>query len=474
MSSSLPARIAQRHHALGRLIWDVNVDRLAWWQARAIGALRITLAVFRDFLSGQLSLRATSLVFTTLLSLVPLLAVAFSVLKGFGVHNQLEPALLNFLAPLGDKGVEITNRIIGFVENVKAGVIGSLGLGLLFYTIISLMHKIERAFNYTWHVHEHRSISERFGDYLSVIIVGPVLVFSSMGLTAAVVGSGVVTGLSQIQPFGWLIGVASRTLPYVLVVAAFTLIYVFMPNTRVRVRSALVGGVVAGVLWQSAGVLFATFVAQSPNYAAIYSAFATLIVFMFWLYVSWLILLIGASIAFYHQHPEYLAPGSGVMRLSDRLKVKLALMITALIGDHFYRGRPAWDVRALARHLALPVEIVKPVLEALESADLIARTDDDPPAFVPGRPFEATPLKQAVDAVRQAGEGPRLNPARMPAVAGIERLMAELDTATERALDGYTLKDIALSVCELGDDDATAQPGAAAGPEAVHRLEGTF
>jgi len=455
MSHGLPSLIAAHRRRLRAWIWDADVERLPGWQARLIGGLRITLAVIRDFLSGQLSLRATSLVFTTLLSLVPLLAVAFSVLKAFGVHNQLEPALLNFLSPLGDKGAEITARIIGFVENVKAGVIGSLGLGLLFYTVISLMHKIEQAFNYTWHVHEHRSISERFGDYLSVIIVGPVLVFSSMGLTAAIVGSEAVSGLAQIQPFGWLIGLAGRMLPYVMVVAAFTLIYVFMPNTRVRVGSALVGALVAGVLWQSAGLLFATFVAQSPKYAAVYSAFATLIVFMFWLYVSWLILLVGASIAFYHQHPEYLTPESGVVRLSNRLKVKLALMVMALIGDHFYRDRPAWTLHDLARHLSLPVEAVETVLGALEAAGLVRRTGDDPPAFLPGRPFETTPVKQAVDAVRRAGEGPRLNPARMPAVPGIEQMMTALEAATEQALKGQTLKDLALSL-EAGDEDGAA------------------
>ena len=162
-----------------KAVWDKSDTQTSTIQEKFISSLRISHLIIRDLIEGMLNLRAMSLVYTTILALVPLLAVSFSVLKGFGVHNQIEPLLLNFLLPLGDQGIEISAKIIGFVENTKAGVLGSLGLALLLYTVISLLQKIEQSFNYTWHVVELRSIGKRFSDYLTVVMVGPVLLFSA-------------------------------------------------------------------------------------------------------------------------------------------------------------------------------------------------------------------------------------------------------------------------------------------------------
>ena len=296
-------------------VWQADLMQLPRWHAAAVGGLRISWAVLRDFAEGQISLRAMSLVYTTLLSMVPLLAISFSVLKGFNQQYEIESFLLELLAPLGNTGIDIASRISGFVENIKAGVLGSIGLGLLVYTVISLMQKIERVFNFIWHVPRQRPFAQRFSGYLSVIMIGPVLVFSSLGITASLTSTSVVVALTSIEPFGTLIRFAGTLLPYLLVVGAFTFIYLIMPNTRVRVSAAFVGAAVAGLLWNTAGWAFASFVVSSTQYTAIYSAFAALIIFMIWLYVSWLILLIGANIAFYYQHPEYLMPQRGGLQL---------------------------------------------------------------------------------------------------------------------------------------------------------------
>lgn len=169
-----PGRSRRRSHAL--------LVRLA----------RVAIVLVRDLAQGQLTLRSMGLVYTTLLSIVPLLAISFSVLKAFGVYNQIRPALLTFLEPLGDKGVEVTARIVQFIENVNVGVLGSAGLALLVYTAVSLMQKIEEAFNFIWHVGSQRGIGARFSRYLSAMLIGPVLVFSAIGITAAVTSIGLV------------------------------------------------------------------------------------------------------------------------------------------------------------------------------------------------------------------------------------------------------------------------------------------
>lgn len=429
---------------LRAMIWKSDLAAMSAPKARCIRLLQVTYAVGRDLADGQLNLRAMSLVYTTILSLVPLLAISFSVLKGFGVHNQLEPMLLGVLEPLGDKGFEITEKIIGFVENVKVGVLGSLGLMLLVYTVVSLMQKIERAFNYTWHVSAERPFAQRFSDYLSVVLIGPILVFTSMGISASLGTNAVTQRLADIEPFGTLIGWLGVLVPYLLTVAAFAFIYSFIPNTKVKLKSAVVGALVSGVLWKGAGWAFKTFILTSVKYTAIYSAFATLIMFMIWLYLGWLILLVGASIAFYHQKPEYLGAGRGPLRLSNRVKEKLAILVSELIGANYYSGREPWTLDALSTRLRAPMDATGLVLSALENRGLLKKTGDDPPAYLPGRPPETTMVKEVIDAVRIADETAQLNPDQLPTSAAAEQVFGKIDRALSDGLENRTLKDLAL------------------------------
>ncbi|MDX5333606.1 MAG: YihY family inner membrane protein [Gammaproteobacteria bacterium] len=435
-------------------LWSIRLDHLPWWQAWPLAALRTVVVVGRDLADGQLNLRAMSLVYTTLLSLVPMLAVSFSVLKAFGVHNQIEPFLQEFLAPLGPRSVEIVQHVIGFVENMKVGVLGAIGIGFLIYTAIALMQKIETALNYTWHVKKLRPLSQRFSNYLSVILVGPVLVFSALGMTASIMGTDLVLTLSQIEPFGTLIQFATRLLPYALVILAFTFIYVFIPNTRVSVGAALVGGVVAGILWQTTGWVFASFVVSSAKYTAIYSAFASLVMFMLWLYLTWLILLVGASIAFYAQYPNYLTLSRAEMRLSGRVRERVALHIMHLVGRSHYEQGPRWSGAALAEALRLPMELVDPVLETLEDAGLLVENCDEEPVYLPGRPLDTTTVDEVLRAVRCAGETRSFNPGKLPAEARVDAVIQGLETACDQALAGQTLKTLALGT-DAGEGGGT-------------------
>ena len=169
---------------------------------------------------------------------MPLLALSFSVLKAFGVHNQIQPMLLTFLEPLGEKGEEVASNITSFIQNMNVGVLGALGLALLLYTAISLMQKIEESLNYIWHVPRPRSLGDRFSRYLSVLMVGPILVFAALGITATVVNIETVRGRLAIEMLGPLVQTFSRLMPYLLVIAAFTFIYMFIPNARVRLLPA--------------------------------------------------------------------------------------------------------------------------------------------------------------------------------------------------------------------------------------------
>lgn len=415
-------------------LWRVDPDSMDWPRRLGLRAAQTTVCIIRDLADGQVTLRAMSLVYTTLLSLVPLLAVSFSVLKAFGAHNQIEPFLQQLLLPLGPKGEEITQRVIEFVDNTKVGVLGAFGLAFLLYTVVALIQKIERAFNETWHVKNDRPLARRFSDYLSVVLIGPVLVFSALGITASLTSNAVVDYLAGIEPFGTMINAVGRMIPYFLIVAAFVFIYIFVPNTRVRFRPALIGAAVAGVLWATLGWGFAAFIASSGKYTAIYSAFATLLFFMIWLYLAWMILLVGASVAFYVQNPAFMGRERGRPRLSNRLREQLGIAVMDRLARAFRVGHPPPGTNEIAASLRAPPEPVGEVLGGLESAGLVRRAVGDPPGWLPARPLEAIGAAQVLDAMRSAGEDKRLTAVGLDRMPAVRRVFERLDEASQDSL----------------------------------------
>jgi membrane protein len=434
--------------ALLQILWPEEIESFPGWKVLISRTLQVTFSVTRDFLDGQLTLRAMSLVYTTLLSMVPLLALTFSVLKGFGVHNQLEPALLSTLSALGDKGEEITRQIVSFVENIKVGVLGSLGLGMLIYTVVSLLYKIEKSFNYTWHIARPRAMGQRFSEYLSVVLVGPLLIFSALGMTASLMSSTVVQTLSNIPVLGLVVASIGSLIPFALVIIAFTFVYIFMPNTKVRIGPALIGGTVAGITWEASGWMFGNFVVNSANYTAVYSGFAILIIFMIWLFVSWLILLLGSSIAFYCQHPEHLGTRRGQPELSAQMTEKLSLLVMFFIGRHYYHNESSWNLEELSHWLGVPLNVADAVLNRLHDHQLILHTSEASSPYVPSHDMETLQLKQIFDAVRSGDEGSGVMPWKLPTEPVVDQMIQETDEAINRAMHQQTLKEMVLSGIE--------------------------
>ncbi|MGZ8245275.1 YhjD/YihY/BrkB family envelope integrity protein, partial [Methylomagnum sp.] len=393
-----------------------------------------------DVTDGGLDLRATSLVYTTLLSLAPLLAVSFSVLKAFGAHNQMRPLLLQMVAPLGPQGAELTDRLIGFVNNLEVGVLGFTGFALLFWTVLSLLQKIEDSFNHIWRVQKSRSLRRRFSEYLSVLMVGPVLVFSALGLMASMTSHGIVQAIIALEPFGTLYFWLGKLLPTLFISIAFAFLYAFLPNTLVSLRAALTGGIAAGVAWRLTGGLFAEFVAGSTQYAAIYSSFAILIVFMIWLYVSWLILLLGVDVSFYAQHPRYLRMARRETQFGQARFRRVGLWIMALLAERFWRGEPPWTLAELTARLDLPDLAIADALERLRERGLVLPVEGSESAWVPAR----EPCVLMVADILAALEAEPGDDTGQPA-APVDGLLERLNGARNEALGEMSLKALVES-----------------------------
>lgn len=428
--------------AIDALIWHNGGQHarrirrfFTWWA-------RIAVMITRDLVQGDLTLRAMSLVYTTLLSLVPLLAFSFSILKAFGVHNRIEPLVYGFLEPLGPSGREIGDTLMKFVDNVKAGVLGSIGLALLVYTIISLVQKVEAGFNRIWHVKTPRTVTQRFSDYLSVILVGPLLVVSAFGITATIANHSVVQHLVSMAPFGKLVVLTAKLVPYLLVVTAFTFINIFVPNCRVRFRSALVGGILGGVSWEWAGWAFARLTATSTQYTAIYSGFAILIFFMLWIYLSWVILLVGTDIAFYHQNPQYIRRRRVSGPVLTRTREQLALLLMYLIGHNYLKNGKPRSLEELAHRTHAPVDTVADVIQQLEQANIVLHSDSPRSGYVLARDADAIRAVDIIAAIRSTTVKSGYQPHELAPVPAVTRVMNALEESIQRELGQQTLRQL--------------------------------
>jgi membrane protein len=422
-------------------------DRVLWGDTlktyglpgKAIRAvLRNLYAVLRDMFAGQLTLRAMSLVYTTLLSVVPLIAFSFAVLKGFGVDELLEDEMYVVLEPLGEKGREITDNIMRLVKNVNGGLLGGLSLAFFIYTAISMVQKVEEAFNYAWYVSKPRNFARRFTEYVFVLTIGPLAIVLALGMIGSLQDESFVKYLLDNQIVGPLFVVTSKVAPFLIVTGAFAFLYWFMPNTRVRVGSALVGGVAGGFLWATLGVVVATVIVNSARTMTVYGGFAIAIIALIWLYLNWLVLLVGAQLAFYHQNPAYLRIGRREPQLSSSMRERLALNVMLLVGLAFRNPESTITVTEISDRLRVPSITLEPIIAGLEEHGLLTSTETE--ELVPGRDTTRILLMEILAVARDFGETGSIS--RPQWSAAIEEIGTHLDASVASTVANRTLSDL--------------------------------
>jgi len=426
--------------------WLDRIEELLFTDSRSMAGppgfilrlLRYPSALLRDWLSGELNMRAMSLVYTTLLSLVPLMAFSFSILKGLGARGDLELILFEFFRPMGEAATQLTTRVMGFVENMRGGVLGSLGLAFLIYTVITTIEKVEASFNFVWRVERPRSWARRLSEYISVMIVGPILMVAALGLLASAENTSIAQWLQNGANLGPAFGILAKLGPYVIVTAVFTFLYSFIPNTRVKFLPAVIGGVTAGVLWALVGRLFAAFIAYSSQMMAIYTGFAIVLTALIWIYLNWLILLIGVQLSFYVQCPQYLRHGHEPLDLTGSMRERLGLSVMQIIGRDYAVGKVYWTNNRLSAELDVPSAALSPILECLEAAGLIVATENE--EWLPARTMEGIQLMDILAAMRSSRPGRTAVTAH--ATPAADELMRALDDSVRDRLGSRTLKDL--------------------------------
>jgi membrane protein len=400
--------------------------------------VRYPAALIRDWLRGDISARAMSLAYTTLLSIVPLLVFSFSILKGLGARGDLKFILDQFFRPMGAAAAQLTENVMQFVANMRGDLLGSIGLAFLVYTVVTTIQKVEANFNFIWRVERPRSFARRFTEYLSVMVLGPILLAIALGLLGSAERSPFAEWLYAFAPLAWTLSVAGQIMSYVVVSIIFTFMYAFIPNTKVAFRAALIGGITSGIIWALVGKIFTAFIVFSSSLVAVYTGFAIVLTTLIWVYLSWLILFIGAQLAFYVQFPQYLRHGQESIELSGRDREQVALSVMYLIGRDYGTGKTYWTVQALAVELDIPSMVVAPIVDCLEEAGLIVATEQE--QFVPGRDPAGIALSEIFDAVR-ALHGGRLAIAIRDLGPPVAMLNA-IESAMRQPLQSESLKDL--------------------------------
>jgi membrane protein len=374
LKSKLHNRIARSNQYLKADIWRFRADKLDPPRLFWVTQLRVVLLAGRRFMEDRCDLRASALTFYTLLSIVPVVAMAFGVAKGFGLEKMMETQLLAKL----EGQPEVAARILEFartlLENTKGGAIAGVGVVLLFWSVIKVLGNIESSFNDIWGIKKSRTLGRKLTDYLSVVMICPVLLIIASSATV-ILTTQITSMVEQLSFLGHAAGVIIfllKLFPYTVIWALFTFMYVYMPNTKVQLKSGLWGGMVAGTVYQVAQFAYIKFQIGVSSYGAIYGSFAALPLFLVWLQLSWLIVLFGAEVSFARQNVAAYEFEADCSKLSHSFKRMVALVIAHHCVKAFLDARMAPSGEEISLEHEIPIRLVRSTLFELTEAKILS------------------------------------------------------------------------------------------------------
>ena len=430
-------------------IWNLDFRKLSPLKTFLIKQAQLIIHVVKRFQKDRLMVRASALVYATLLSIVPLLAVMFSLLKGFGYHNELEPFLSRFLQPLGDQAIQtIVPWLVNFLDNASIAALGAIGFLFFLLSSISIVNNMERAFNDLWKVKKTRNFYRRIGDYLSVLVIGPVLALAVIAVTASLQNYKLIRALNEIPVVEIL---ANRAAPVITSWIVFCFLYTFIPNTKVRFISALYGAVIAGTLWQLMNTVFAEFIVtsyQSGAKAALYASFAVFPLFLVWLFFSWTVVLLGSEISYVHQNLDKVSWEEQTKSISWHLEERIALKIMLVVSQKFCRNEKAPSLRDLSEYLRIPRHAVGSVLSVLLDLDLVNVIGRGEERFTPARCLEGLSLREILMRLRTRGIADQRDQTDDAITRLVDEIQNEYDVALKQAFEETSLRELLDRISE--------------------------
>lgn len=425
-------------------IWLLHEQKLPLFKAAITKSLKIVILSVQGFNQDLCPLRASALTLYSLLSIVPVIAMLFGIAKGFGFETMLEQRLIEQAPERDTLVVQLISFAQNLLESTKGGVIAGIGIVVLFWTIISVIGNIEESFNHIWKISNGRSLSRKFSDYLSLMLLAPVILIASGSITVLL--NTEITWLITIihlPALGtWLVIKALALLPLVLMIGLFAFTFIFMPNHKINYRAGIIAGVVTGVMYHLLQWTYLSLQIGVSSYNAIYGSFAALPLFVVWLQTGWMIVLFGCELAFFLQNYEIYRNNNRFSDLSFSLQKVIALQTTHLIIKNFIQLNNPLTAGEIATRLVIPIAFIQPVLSKLIASHIIVEfknQDEDDEVYQPAVDINILTISYVINALEQCGQnhlpGIDQEPVFMNAVSNFKELM-------EASEQNRLLKDI--------------------------------
>ncbi len=400
--------IAKVKHFFNDTLWEPIGDDFPKWKAVAFQQMRLLFLAGKGFSEDKLQMRASALTYYSMLSVVPVLAMAFGVAKGFGLEENLKKVVLE----KGGANQIVWERIFEFVESTLAstqgGLIAGVGMVILMWSVIKLLNVIEMSLNDIWGIDKGRTIARKFTDYLSVFMVGPIIVILSSSVTVYLktVFNQLAENSDVLSQIGPVVSLLLGLSPYLLIWLLFGLIFSLMPNTRVPFKAALYGAMISGTIFQWWEVAYISTQVGVSRYNAIYGSFAALPLFLIWLQTSWLIVFFGSELAFAKAHLRNYIYERQSRNLSQRFRLKISVLVIYEIYKDYKGAITQRSEEELSEKLHLPIVSVRDALQTLVSAGFLAPIDDDTKAihrYLPTKDLSKVYLLELIESIQALG-----------------------------------------------------------------------
>jgi membrane protein len=363
--------------ALGKIkqandyIWNTSISDISRGKSFLIRQLRIIVLAARGFMKDRVQLRASALTLYTMLSIIPFAAIAFGVAKGFALDQKLQELLIKEFQNQPEVLTWILDQAGNAMQATRGGYIAGVGLIILVWSVISLLDQIESSFNHIWQIQVSRPWLRKFTDYIAILLIAPVVLVLSSSLTVFVT-SELYSNTESIRFIRPIIGFLIKIGPYVLTWIGLTILFIIMPNTKVKFIPAFVSGVITGTILQLLQWLYIDLQFGISKLSAIYGSFAAIPLFIIWVQASWIILLLGAELAFANQNVTRFEFEYQSLNVSQHQKKALSLMIMKTIVNNFTMGEKALSSEGLSRNLRIPVRLVRDILQDLTDSRLVS------------------------------------------------------------------------------------------------------
>jgi membrane protein len=431
--------VRKKSQFVSKDLWNVRLNKIEKKQGFLIKQLRILSLAIKGFKEDNCLTQATALTFYTLFSIVPIFALFFAIAKGFGFDKSLQQQLLTDYAEYGTVMNNAFTYANSMLANAKGGVIAGFGVVLLLFSVMKLLINIENSFNDIWHIKRGRSFVRKLTDYLTIMLVAPLFLIVSGGVTVAF-----QTQVGEVAILGFVGVILIKLLAYALVACVFTFIYMALPNTKVNYKSAILAGIVATLLFEMLQWGYVKFQVGANHLNAIYGGFAALPLFLIWVQYSWYIVLFGMELAYANQNVDHYELENDIKNLSTRYKKAIALMIANLVSKRFYNKEKSLTANEISEKLDLPVRLTKNIINEFVDTNLFVEVKTEMEkeiVYQPGVTESKLTVKYILDALERNGNN-SLPINDTVELVTINQLIKEMDHAMDNDLGNQFVKDI--------------------------------